>query len=162
MQMLQSLFYLTIALHISGLTITHLQEHSAFFHLTECNLLFSSTVSQFLKSYIIYLRYWRIPKHMSSVLSVHEAYSLITQNRTNYYHHVQPQNQSVVCLISLFRYSYVFLLSYTLFPKQFGEFTLFCWLIVAKHCLGSDPSRSTPSMKMGNVFIFSFLWPHPA
>ena len=27
MHMLQSLFYLTIALHISGGTITHLQEH---------------------------------------------------------------------------------------------------------------------------------------
>jgi len=27
MHMLQSLFYLTTALHISGLTITHLQEH---------------------------------------------------------------------------------------------------------------------------------------
>jgi len=27
MHMLQSLFYLTIALHISGVTITHLQEH---------------------------------------------------------------------------------------------------------------------------------------
>jgi hypothetical protein len=25
--MLQSLFYLTIALHVSGITITHLQEH---------------------------------------------------------------------------------------------------------------------------------------
>jgi hypothetical protein len=25
--MLQSLFYLTIALHVSGVTITHLQEH---------------------------------------------------------------------------------------------------------------------------------------
>jgi len=92
-----------------------------------------------------------------------KPYSLITQNRTNYYHHhVQPQNQSVVCLISLFRYSYVFLSFYTLFPKQFGEFTLLCWLIVAKYCLGSDPSRSTPSMKQGNIFIFSFLWLHPA
>ena len=27
MQMLQSLFYLTTALHVSGVTITHLQEH---------------------------------------------------------------------------------------------------------------------------------------
>jgi len=27
MQMLQSLFYLTTALHVSGFTITHLQEH---------------------------------------------------------------------------------------------------------------------------------------
>ena len=27
MQMLQSLFYLTIALHVSGIIITHLQEH---------------------------------------------------------------------------------------------------------------------------------------
>ena len=27
MHMLQSLFYLTIALHVSGVTITHLQEH---------------------------------------------------------------------------------------------------------------------------------------
>jgi hypothetical protein len=27
MHMLQSLFYLTIALHVSGITITHLQEH---------------------------------------------------------------------------------------------------------------------------------------
>jgi hypothetical protein len=27
--MLQSLFYLTIALHVSGITITHLQEHKA-------------------------------------------------------------------------------------------------------------------------------------
>jgi hypothetical protein len=27
MQMLQSLFYLTIALHISGIIIAHLQEH---------------------------------------------------------------------------------------------------------------------------------------
>jgi len=27
MHMLQSLFYLTTALHISGVTITHLQEH---------------------------------------------------------------------------------------------------------------------------------------
>jgi hypothetical protein len=27
MHMLQTLFYLTIALHISGITITHLQEH---------------------------------------------------------------------------------------------------------------------------------------
>jgi len=27
MHMLQSLFYLTTALHVSGITITHLQEH---------------------------------------------------------------------------------------------------------------------------------------
>jgi len=27
MHMLQSLFYLTVALHVSGITITHLQEH---------------------------------------------------------------------------------------------------------------------------------------
>ena len=27
MHMLQSLFYLTIAVHVSGVTITHLQEH---------------------------------------------------------------------------------------------------------------------------------------
>jgi len=27
MHMLQSLFYLTIALHVSGVTITHIQEH---------------------------------------------------------------------------------------------------------------------------------------
>ena len=27
MRMLQSLFYLTIALHVSGIIITHLQEH---------------------------------------------------------------------------------------------------------------------------------------
>jgi hypothetical protein len=27
MHMLQSLFYLTTALHVSGLTVTHLQEH---------------------------------------------------------------------------------------------------------------------------------------
>ena len=27
MRMLQSLFYLTTALHVSGVTITHLQEH---------------------------------------------------------------------------------------------------------------------------------------
>jgi hypothetical protein len=27
--MLQSLFYLTIALHVSGTTITHLQEHKS-------------------------------------------------------------------------------------------------------------------------------------
>jgi hypothetical protein len=27
MRMLQSFFYLTIALHVSGVTITHLQEH---------------------------------------------------------------------------------------------------------------------------------------
>jgi hypothetical protein len=27
--MLQSLFYLTIALHVSGITITHLQEHKS-------------------------------------------------------------------------------------------------------------------------------------
>jgi hypothetical protein len=27
MHVLQSLFYLTIALHVSGVTITHLQEH---------------------------------------------------------------------------------------------------------------------------------------
>jgi hypothetical protein len=27
MHMLQSLFYVTIALHVSGITITHLQEH---------------------------------------------------------------------------------------------------------------------------------------
>jgi len=27
MQMLQSLFYLTTALHVSGVTITHIQEH---------------------------------------------------------------------------------------------------------------------------------------
>jgi hypothetical protein len=27
MQMLQNLFYLTIALHVSGIIITHLQEH---------------------------------------------------------------------------------------------------------------------------------------
>jgi hypothetical protein len=27
MHMLQSLFYLTIALHVSGITITHLEEH---------------------------------------------------------------------------------------------------------------------------------------
>ena len=27
MHMLQSLFYLTTALHVSGVTITHLQEH---------------------------------------------------------------------------------------------------------------------------------------
>ena len=27
MQMLQSLFYLTTAVHVSGVTITHLQEH---------------------------------------------------------------------------------------------------------------------------------------
>ena len=27
MHMLQSLFYLTIAIHVSGITITHLQEH---------------------------------------------------------------------------------------------------------------------------------------
>ena len=27
MHMLQSLFYLTIALHVSGIIITHLQEH---------------------------------------------------------------------------------------------------------------------------------------
>jgi len=27
MHMLQSLFYLTAALHVSGVTITHLQEH---------------------------------------------------------------------------------------------------------------------------------------
>jgi hypothetical protein len=27
--MLQSLFYLTIALHVSGIIITHLQEHKA-------------------------------------------------------------------------------------------------------------------------------------
>jgi len=27
MHMLQSLFYLTIALHVSGITITHLQKH---------------------------------------------------------------------------------------------------------------------------------------
>ena len=27
MHMLQNLFYLTIAVHVSGITITHLQEH---------------------------------------------------------------------------------------------------------------------------------------
>jgi len=27
MHMLQSLFYLTIALHVSGIVVTHLQEH---------------------------------------------------------------------------------------------------------------------------------------
>jgi len=27
MQMLQSLFYLTIAVHVSGIIVTHLQEH---------------------------------------------------------------------------------------------------------------------------------------
>jgi len=30
MHMLQSLFYLTIALHVSGIIITHHQEHSCF------------------------------------------------------------------------------------------------------------------------------------
>ena len=29
MHMLQSLFYLTIALHVSGIIITHLQEHDS-------------------------------------------------------------------------------------------------------------------------------------
>ena len=29
MHMLQSLFYLTTALHVSGVTITHLQQHKA-------------------------------------------------------------------------------------------------------------------------------------
>ena len=29
MHMLQNLFYLTTALHVSGVTITHLQEHKA-------------------------------------------------------------------------------------------------------------------------------------
>ena len=29
MHMLQSLFYLTIALHVSGIIITHLQEHKS-------------------------------------------------------------------------------------------------------------------------------------
>jgi len=66
---------------------------------------------------------------MPSVLSMHEAHSLITQNGTNsYHHHVQPHKllQSVVCLVSLFGYFYVFLPSYMLFPKEFGEFASFC------------------------------------
>jgi thiamine pyrophosphokinase len=35
MQMLQSLFYLTTAVHVSGVTITHLQERVTITHLQE-------------------------------------------------------------------------------------------------------------------------------
>ena len=34
--MLQSLFYLTIALHVSGIIITHLQEHKTTFTTASC------------------------------------------------------------------------------------------------------------------------------
>jgi hypothetical protein len=36
--MLQSLFYLTIALHVSGITITHLQEHETIVTTASGNL----------------------------------------------------------------------------------------------------------------------------
>ena len=35
--MLQSLFYLTIALHVSGIIITHLQEHKTTVTTASCN-----------------------------------------------------------------------------------------------------------------------------
>jgi len=35
--MLQSLFYLTNALHVSGVTITHLQEHKTTVTTASCN-----------------------------------------------------------------------------------------------------------------------------
>ena len=37
MHMLQSLFYLTNALHVSGVTITHLQEHKTTVTTASCN-----------------------------------------------------------------------------------------------------------------------------
>jgi hypothetical protein len=51
MHMLQSLFYQTIALHVSGIIITHLQEHKTTvttasgnrYNVTELNLLIKST-----------------------------------------------------------------------------------------------------------------------
>jgi hypothetical protein len=36
--MLQSLFYLTFALHVSGMIITHLQEHKTIVHLVTVTL----------------------------------------------------------------------------------------------------------------------------
>jgi hypothetical protein len=51
MHMLHSLFYLTTAVHVSGVTITHLQEHKTtvttasgnHYNVTELNLLIKST-----------------------------------------------------------------------------------------------------------------------
>jgi hypothetical protein len=51
MHMLHSLFYLTTALHVSGVTITHLREHKTTvttasanrYTVTELNLLIKST-----------------------------------------------------------------------------------------------------------------------
>ena len=50
MHMLQSLFYLTTALHVSGITITHLQEHKTTVTTTSGNrytlLLSAATVEE--------------------------------------------------------------------------------------------------------------------
>jgi len=47
MHMLQSLFYLTTALHVSGVTITHLQEHKTTVTIASgngCTVVLSATI----------------------------------------------------------------------------------------------------------------------
>jgi len=53
--MSQSLFFLTTALHVSGVTITHLQEHKTTVTTTSCNrytVLLSAVIMEELKHFI--------------------------------------------------------------------------------------------------------------
>jgi hypothetical protein len=56
MHMLQSLFYLTIALHVSGVTITHLQEHKTTVTTASGNLNTCYSIRQILPLFFILSR----------------------------------------------------------------------------------------------------------